>query len=74
MNPINRYQSWTARLNLCTDGMWADFDGDGQLTRLDWLEFTRLHQASDRRADVNRDRQHNLIDFERVTEALRGVR
>ena len=65
------YQSWTAKLDLCVDDMWADFDGDAELTALDWVEFVSLFDPTDRRADVNADRRHDLIDAERVAAALR---
>jgi hypothetical protein len=72
--PTNRYQSWIARLGLCVDDTWADFDGDAELTLMDWLEFDRCFQRRDRRADVDRDRRHTLADYQRVSEALRHVR
>jgi hypothetical protein len=70
----DHWQTWVGRINLCIDDMWADFDGDAELTMFDWLEFTYLQRTSDRRADVNRDRRHDIIDFERVAHALRNVR
>ena len=74
-NPINRYQSWTAKLDLCADeDMFADFDGDGELTSLDWTAFTEAFKVGDRRADVDRDKLHTFADIDAVTYALRNVK
>jgi hypothetical protein len=45
------------------DGCVADFNGDGTLNILDFVDFQSAFQAGDASADVNGDGKLNILDF-----------
>lgn len=47
-----------------------DFNGDGELTILDFVHFQLAFQAGDEAADVNADGELSILDFVAFTEAF----
>lgn len=74
----DRYQTYLTRNQVCnsTQNSFADVDGDGEVSLVDYGEFVLLFSTMDRRGDVNADGWHDMADVLMMDAemAARGVR
>ena len=75
---VDLWESYLTQYRVCnsTQNSFADVDGDGEVTLVDYGEFVRLFSALDRRGDVNADGWHDVADVLRMDAEMadRGVR